>query len=204
MSEKTNESFSRPEADSPENGRLFILSAPSGAGKTTLCKALLKLFPNLRYSISHTTRPPREGEQHGADYYFIPIEEFKKNIKLNLWAEWAEVHGHFYGTSAKFIESTLDKGSDILLDIDVQGARQILKRYPDAITIFIMPPSIDELEKRLQKRGSDSRLTIAKRLKAAEAEIAQKDFYTHEIINDSLSKAIEQLTDIINLPRKNR
>lgn len=203
MPDKKNDPSNTP-LRSPENGRLFIISAPSGAGKTTLCNALLKRFTDLRYSISHTTRPPRDGEQNGVDYYFVSIEEFKKNIERNLWAEWAEVHGHFYGTSAKFIESTLCKGNDILFDIDVQGAKQILKRYPDAITIFIMPPSIAELEKRLKNRGSDSRHAIAKRLTAAEAEIARKKFYTHEIINDSLPEAIEQLTNIINHYHQNR
>ena len=203
MPDKKNDPSNTPLC-SPENGRLFIISAPSGAGKTTLCNALLKRFTDLRYSVSHTTRPPRDGEQNGVDYYFVSIEEFKKNIERNLWAEWAEVHGHFYGTSAKFIESTLCKENDILLDIDVQGAKQILKRYPDAITIFIMPPSIPELEKRLKNRGNDSRHTIAKRLTAAEAEIAQKKFYTHEIINDSLPEAVEQLTNIINHYHQNR
>ena len=108
MSEKINETFPRPQADSPENGRLFILSAPSGAGKTTLCNALLKRFPDLRYSISHTTRELRNGEQNGVDYFFISIEEFKKNIKANMWAEWAEVHGHYYGYFARMIRRPRD------------------------------------------------------------------------------------------------
>ena len=136
------------------------------------------------------------------DYYFISIQEFKKNIERNIWAEWAEVHGHYYGTSAKFIDHTLSTGNDILLDIDVQGARQILLRYPDSITIFIMPPSMIELEQRLKNRGSDSSETITKRLKAAEKEIVQKDFYAHVITNDILPESIKQLADIILLYRQ--
>lgn len=204
MPEKKNEKFSRVRSESSGKGNLFIISAPSGAGKTTLCNALLKQFPDLRYSISHTTRLPRNNEQNGVDYYFISIRKFKKNIERNIMAEWAQVHGHFYGTSAKFIDNELSSGKDILLDIDVQGAKQILLRYPDGITIFIMPPSMSELAKRLKNRGSDSSETIAKRLKAAETEITHKDFYTHVITNDILDESIRQLTDIIHLNRQKR
>lgn len=177
--------------------RLFILSAPSGAGKTTLCKALLSRFTDMLYSISYTTRKPRANEQDGVDYYFIPKEEFKKKIKEHKWAEWAEVHGNFYGTSAEFMDKKLSLGHDILLDIDVQGTAQILKRYPDSVTIFIMPPSLDILKKRLESRGADSRDTILKRIKNAEKEMAKKDLYRHLIVNDKLPEAIDQLLSII-------
>ena len=184
--------------DNAKTGRLFIVSAPSGAGKTTLCNAVLKRFPTLCYSISHTTRAPRPGEQDGVDYFFISEDEFKERIRQDIWAEWAAVYGHYYGTSARFIDRHLSAGKDILLDIDYNGTRQILTRYPDSITIFIMPPSLASLEQRLLNRGSDSAETIAKRLKNAKTEMAQKDHYQHIVVNDSLSRAIDRLSAILS------
>ena len=186
-----------PSPKRPVQGRLFIISAPSGAGKTTLCRAIRDLFPDLRYSVSYTTRPPRTGEQEGQDYFFISADEFKNNIRRNTWAEWAEVHDHFYGTSAEFIDRHLSQGHDILLDIDVSGARQILARYPESVTIFILPPTFETLKQRLIKRGTDSAQTIARRLKNAEMEIAQKGLYKNIIINDRLPDTIEALAAII-------
>ncbi|RLC31683.1 MAG: guanylate kinase, partial [Deltaproteobacteria bacterium] len=133
------DSIRQKPSNSSKNGSIFIISAPSGAGKTTLCNALLNKFPDLHYSISHTTRKPRTGESDGVDYFFITSHEFKQNIENGTWAEWAQVHDHFYGTSAQFIDHHLSEGKDILLDIDVNGASQIMNRYPDSITIFIMP-----------------------------------------------------------------
>jgi guanylate kinase len=179
-------------------GKLFVISAPSGAGKTTLCNAAIKQFDNLAYSISHTTRAPRRGERDGKDYFFISEDEFTENIRNNNWAEWANVHGHFYGTHASFIKDNLSKGKDILLDIDVQGAEQIVKRFPKTITIFIMPPSFDVLRSRLEKRGTDSESVITKRLENAKTEIAKKNMYQHIIINDDLEKAIHELISILD------
>jgi guanylate kinase len=187
----------QPKKGHPASGRLFIISAPSGAGKTTLCRAIRNQFPELRYSVSYTTRPPRTGEQEGQDYFFISADEFKNNIQGNTWAEWAQVHDHFYGTSAEFIDRHLSQGHDILLDIDVNGTRQILKRYPESVTIFILPPTFETLKERLLKRGTDSEQTIARRLKNAEMEIAQKGLYKNIIINDRLPDAIEALAAII-------
>lgn len=178
-------------------GHLFILSAPSGAGKSTLCRALLAHFTDLQYSVSHTTRTPRKGERDGRDYHFISPAEFERMIEQGKWAEWAKVHGNYYGTSADYIENHLGAGRDVLLDIDVQGAAQILKRYPDSVPIFIMPPSMIELKVRLEKRGTDNRETIEKRLAEAENEIGQKDRYRHVVINDRLENAIDELIDIV-------
>ena len=178
-------------------GLLFILSAPSGAGKSTLCRALLDHFPDMLYSISYTTRPPRQGEQDGVHYYFIARDEFKHGIEQGRWAEWALVHDNYYGTSADLLDRGLNGGQDILLDIDVQGMGQILTRYPAAITIFIMPPSLEILRRRLETRGTDSPEVIAVRLKNAQQELAQKDRYRHLIINDRLADATTELIGII-------
>lgn len=184
----------RPPARAP--GRLFIVSAPSGAGKTTLCAALLKRMPRMVRSVSYTTRKPRKNEQNGEDYHFISDAEFRNGIEQGRWAEWAEVHGSFYGTSADFIRSRLRMGIDVVLNIDVQGAEQLFARYPDSIGIFILPPSIEELRRRLEKRGGDAPDAIERRMAAAEQEMARKDLYHHVVLNDDLSKATEELVAI--------
>ena len=180
-----------------KTGLLFIISAPSGAGKSTLCRAVRERFADLVYSISYTTRPPRGGEQNGVDYHFIAKDEFEKGIASGRWAEWAEVHDHYYGTSAEFLDLGLSVGQDILLDIDIQGTRQILQRYPDGVTIFILPPSLEVLKSRLHFRDTDSPEVIAVRLKNAREEIAQKDFYRHIITNDRLAVAVAELITLI-------
>ena len=180
----------------PKHGHLFIISAPSGAGKTTLVKAVLQQFKDMLYSISYTTRKPRAKERNGIDYHFISKQDFKKGIHKGRWAEWAEVYGNYYGTSVEFIEKSLSSGCDILLDIDVQGTLQILKHYPDSVTIFILPPSMNALRERLEMRGSDSQEVIEKRLLNARKEMTQKKMYRHIIVNDILSEAIKELSDI--------
>lgn len=177
--------------------KLFIVSAPSGAGKTTLCREVMKRFKDITYSISYTTRMPRNGEQDGIDYYFITKEEFKRKIENNKWAEWAEVYGNFYGTSAEFLDTCLASGKRILLDIDFQGTVQIKKLYPDSITIFIMPPSLETLRARLEARDTDTRQVIERRLETAKKEMEKKDLYRHVIINDQLSRAVSELIKII-------
>jgi len=183
-------------------GHLFIISAPSGAGKSTLCRALLDKFADLHYSVSYTTRAPRQGERAGVDYHFITAAAFKRRIAGKKWAEWAEVHGNYYGTAADDISTHLSAGRDVLLDIDVQGAAQILKRYPEAISIFIEPPSLGELRSRLEKRGTDNPETIARRLAAAADEIRHKDRYRYVIVNDRLEDAFDELVDIIASVRR--
>ena len=197
-----NEQESRPSGSNPKEtnskqGRLFIISAPSGGGKTTLSKALVNRFKDILYSVSYTTRPPRKGELYGVDYYFIQKKDFEKRIERGHWAEWAEVHGNYYGTSAGFLDKGLASGRDILLDIDVQGTLQILENYPDSVTIFIMPPSLETLRKRLEMRRTESRGTIKRRLLTAEKEMAQKGLYRYVIVNDQLSVSIEKLIAII-------
>jgi len=185
-------------------GYLFILSAPSGAGKTTLRRALLCRISDLLYSVSYTTRKPREGEQNGDDYFFIAKDEFEKGIAEGRWAEWAAVHGHYYGTSDAFLNRKLAAGNDILLDIDVQGAAKLIRRYPDSITIFIMPPSFAVLKERLESRATDSVATIDLRLKNAKAEMAHKKKYRHVVINDRLADAVAELEALINQYRAKR
>lgn len=193
--QKTESSF---DPASEKKGKLFIISAPSGAGKTTLCKELLKHFKEIRFSISHTTRQPRPDETEGIDYFFTSEKEFLKGIQNNTWAEWAEVHGNYYGTSIEFLNDALSSGSSVLLDIDFQGTMQILKTYPDAITIFIMPPSIEILKSRLQYRGTESDDVIERRLIHAKQEMKKKNLYQYNIINDKLTNAREELFNIIN------
>ncbi len=178
-------------------GHLFIVSAPSGAGKTTLCNAVLKALPGLEYSVSYTTRSPRKGEQEGVDYHFIIQDIFCERIESNDWAEWAEVHGNFYGTSAKKLEKTLNSGKDVLLDIDTQGAKKLRSRYPDATSIFIMPPSFEALKERLAKRGTDSAESIARRLEDAKKEMREAASYDVVITNGDLSVAIAELKQVI-------
>jgi guanylate kinase len=179
------------------NGNLFILSAPSGAGKTTLCKALLEKFPDIVYSVSYTTRPPRGNEKHGKDYFFIEKAAFENKLKQDYWAEWANVHGHFYGTSREILDNYLAMGRDILLDIDVQGTRQILEHYPHSVTIFVMPPSLEALRIRLESRATDTAEVIERRLRDAEKEIEQRHIYSHLIINDKLEEAVAILSGLV-------
>jgi len=178
-------------------GTVFIISAPSGAGKTTLCNVVCDRFNGLVYSVSYTTRKPRPGELDGKDYHFVSADVFKKMIKENSFAEWAEVYGNFYGTSLELINKSLTSGKDILFDIDVQGTIQLLEKYPDSITVFIMPPSIDKLKERLKSRGADDSQTILRRIESADNEIKKKNIYKHIIINDILDDAVKKLMEII-------
>ena len=178
-------------------GLLIVISAPSGTGKTTLCHMLLKEFKDLEFSISYTTRKPREGEVNGKDYFFVNKETFQKMIDEGDFLEWAEVYGNFYGTSKSQILRALNEGKDILLDIDTQGALNVKENFPEAVLIFILPPSLEELERRLRNRGTDDEETIKKRLRIAREEIKKALLYDYLIINDNLEVAFEKLKSII-------
>lgn len=178
--------------------KLIVLSAPSGGGKTTLCKMLLKDFPQLRLSISCTTRSKRPQEKDGIDYYFLSEEEFNKKIGLQEFVEWALVHGNFYGTEKKKVEELLNKGFCVLLDIDVQGALNLKKIYGDKVLmIFIEPPSMESLRGRLTLRQSDSSDEIEKRIKNAVEELKWKKYFDYFIINDDLNRAYGELKSLI-------
>jgi len=178
-------------------GTLFVVSAPSGAGKTTLCREIRLRLPDLAYSVSVTTRPPRPGEIDGADFRFVGVSEFKAMLARGEFAEWATVHGNLYGTRARALEDALATGRDVLLDIDTQGAAQLRARYPDAVLIFILAPSVKELEQRLRERRSNMDADIERRLVRAREEIALWRQYDYLIVNRDVKEAMEQLESII-------
>ncbi|MER3422134.1 MAG: guanylate kinase [Nitrospiraceae bacterium] len=178
-------------------GLLFVVSAPSGAGKTTLCKELISAVPGLRASISHTTRNPRPGETHGRDYYFVDEQTFQDMVQRNEFAEWASVYGHLYGTPRAALIEAMDKGTDVLLEIDTQGAMQIKRKFEDAVFIYIMPPSIEALRIRLLQRGGDSPEEIERRLQKAREELWSYREYYYIVKNDDMKQAIKELEAIV-------
>lgn len=178
-------------------GALFVVSAPSGAGKTTLCREARHLLPDLAYSVSYTTRPPRPGEIAGTDFHFVSEAAFETFREQGAFAEWASVHGNLYGTRASVLEAALAEGRDILLDIDTQGAAQLRRRYPEAVLVFITAPSMAELEQRLRERRSDAAGEITRRLDRAREEVKLWRQYDYLIVNRDVKDAVEQLTAII-------
>ncbi len=183
---------------------VFIISAPSGSGKSTLVKELLKLVPNLDFSISYTTRAPRGSEQNGKQYYFVSRSEFDKMVRENEFLEHAEVFGNCYGTARRFLREAEKNGHDLLLDIDVQGAEQILRKLPGAVSIFILPPDRKTLEERLRKRSEDREEVIQRRLITASREIQNYRRYNYILVNDRLPESIEMLRAIVCFERKAR
>jgi len=177
-------------------GTLFVVSAPSGAGKTSLCKGLLESFPGLCLSVSYTTRPARAGESHGVDYFFVTPERFQEMVSVGAFAEWAVVHGNCYGTAKETLDSACDRGEDLLLDIDCQGAAQLKENYGAGVFIFILPPNLEELKKRLLGRKTDSPEVISTRIENARREIAEASWYDYIIVNDDFSNALEELKAI--------
>jgi guanylate kinase len=178
-------------------GNLYIVSAPSGSGKTTLLQHLLKSFKDLRFSVSHTTRPPRQGERDSVDYFFTDRPAFLSMVGREEFLEWAEFNGHLYGTTRAFVYDQMDAGSDVILDIDVQGARQVKAKVSDAKAIFVLPPSYDELKRRLKARMLEPEDVIRRRLEIAKDEIRYYRDYDYIIINDILENSIRLLESII-------
>lgn len=183
-------------------GSLFVVSAPSGAGKTTLVNLLLERDPQVRHSISYTTRAPRPGEENGREYHFIDIPTFVAMRDRGEFLEWAEVHGNFYGTSRIWLEGRMHAGHDMLLEIDWQGAQQVREMFPEAVGIFIMPPSIEELERRLRGRGQDSADVIQRRVAAAMGEMRHVGEFDFVIINNNLQEALEDLCAAVRASRQ--
>jgi len=182
-------------------GTILIVVAPSGAGKTSLVRALMEARSRIRHSVSFTTRPPREGERDGEDYCFISAEEFRRRRVAGEFLEWAEVHGNLYGTSRQWIDKQTAAGADIVLEIDWQGARQVTSLYPDAISIFIAPPSLDILKQRLQARGKDAPEVIDRRLAAARNELEHAGEFQYIIVNQEFNEACRQLLCIADAAR---
>ena len=182
-------------------GNLFVVAAPSGAGKSSLVKALMELDSQVHPSVSHTTRSPRGQEKHGREYFFVSHPEFDAMIEADAFVEWAHVHGQRYGTSKKMIEERMAQGSDVVLEIDYQGALQIKKMYTNAVLIFILPPSWEELRSRLERRGEDSPEIIELRLKNAAEELAQAREFDFVIINEVFERALFDLKAIVHAQR---
>jgi len=182
-------------------GTLFVMSAPSGAGKTTLVRQMAVLEENILLSVSYTTRPARHGEKHGKDYHFVDLATFKSMQDQGEFAESAEVHGNFYGTSRKWLENNLQRSRDIILEIDWQGASEMRKMFPNLVSIFIMPPSREELERRLRTRGQDSNTTVARRLDAAWGEIQHANEFDFVIINHDLRESIKDCLAVLRASR---
>lgn len=180
---------------------LFVVSAPSGCGKTTLLEIVCARVPRLKFSISSTTRPPRPGEVHGVHYFFISQEEFFRKVEKGEFLEWAKVHDYYYGTDATNLKKWLDEGYDVILDIDVQGARQVKCLGSDVVTIFILPPSWEELERRLRERRTESPDAIALRMTTARSEVAEAFWFDHLVVNDDVNKAASKIMAIIESAR---
>lgn len=182
-------------------GTLIIITAPSGAGKTTLVSALLERDPQVRLSISFTTRPPRPGEQDGREYHFVDVPTFRKLRDRGEFLEWAEVHGNYYATSRVWLRGQMDAGHDILLEIDWQGAQQVRKVFSDCVGVFVLPPSFEVLEERLRGRGTDSDEVIARRLLGARSEMRHVGEFDYVILNNELQSAIEDLVAVVRASR---
>ena len=178
-------------------GRLFIVSAPSGSGKTSLVQRLMKEVPDLKFSVSYTTREPRLGERDGKEYFFVTEAEFRRMIRESAFFEHAQVHGHYYGTSEAFVVSELAAGNDVILDVDVQGASQAHRKESDALLIFVMPPSLKELRLRLEGRGMDDEGVILNRLAIADEEIKYHKIYQYVIINREIEASLDELKSVV-------
>lgn len=178
-------------------GKLYVLSGPSGVGKGTVRKALMKDSPDIHYSVSATTRPKRDGETHGTDYFFVSKENFQDMMKNDELLEWAEYCGNYYGTPRAYVEKIMDQGYDVILEIEIQGAEQVKEKFSDGVFVFLAPPSLNELRSRIHKRGTEDEGKINQRLKTAEVEMNKMYDYNYVIVNDLVENAVEKLKAII-------
>lgn len=179
-------------------GNLFVVSGPSGAGKGTLLSQVIERIPDAWVSVSATTRSPRPGEIEGVHYFFLDTDHFKSLVEQDGFLEWAQVHDNFYGTLKKSVIDHMNAGDQVILEIDVQGALQVRKALPEAHLVFIEPPSLEELERRLRQRGTETEDVISSRMKTAEVELAQKMEYDVQVVNDDLERAVDELVEVIN------
>lgn len=178
-------------------GLLIVISGPSGAGKGTLCKVLLKKNKELKLSVSCTTRSPRAGEKEGVSYFFIDRDKFNEMIEKDEFLEYAEVYGNYYGTPMSYVNKTLEEGNDVILEIDIQGALKVKNKYPDGVFIFIMPPTMDELKNRIKRRGSETEESLLRRFKSAFKELNYIFSYNYVVVNDEIDTAVNKLESII-------
>ncbi|MEI7474218.1 MAG: guanylate kinase [bacterium] len=185
-----------------KKGNVFVFSGPSGVGKGTLLKEILQIMPDIKLSVSATTRTPRSIEVEGVNYFFTTKEKFTEQIENNEFVEWAEFAGNYYGTYLKTVKDSQKSGNDIVLEIEVQGAMQIREKIPEAILIFILPPSLDELEKRLLKRNTETRESIDRRLSIVKKELTLLEKFDHNVVNEDLNQAVGELIEIINSERQ--
>ncbi len=183
-------------------GILFVISAPSGAGKTSICRAVMEKREGISFSVSATTRPPRQGEVNGKDYLFVSRDEFQQMIDRDELAEWAEVHGHLYGTPLLPLVKKTDAGEDLFLDIDVQGAGKVLSYFPNSVGIFVMPPSIQVIHQRLKGRGTERPDELERRISVAKREIAQFHMFHYLLLNDDFEQAVADMCSIVDAERQ--
>ncbi len=181
-----------------KKGEIIVVAAPSGTGKTTILKELFKLHNDLVYSVSTTTRKPRPSEKHGVDYFFVTEDEFTKKKEDGFFIEWEQVYDYYYGTDKNFVEETINSGSSILIEVDVKGALSIKDKYAESNMIFILPPSLEELVKRLKNRKTETEEDFKKRIDRAKMELSQKDLFEYQIVNEDVNIAVKQLSKLIN------